>query len=190
MSQTIIGFDIGIKNFAYCIIKKENTAVNIIALENIDLQCRKYETQKIIDAIIDLLDDIFYNQLEKLNSNKIHVIIESQMTSIMKCIQTVVNTFFKMQKKYQNINIETKYVSAKHKLNLIDKYKDKYEGHSNILNTAYRQNKIDSVHFAKWLIQNESKYYNEIIIQKFETTKKCDDLADALLMSIYFTESL
>jgi len=41
----IIGFDIGIKNFAYCILEKNDTApIKIIALENIDLQCRKNET--------------------------------------------------------------------------------------------------------------------------------------------------
>jgi hypothetical protein len=201
----IIGFDIGIKNFAYCILEKNaiNTRdsarftapTKILALENIDLQCRKNETQKIIDRTIDLLDDIL-NQIE--TSEKIHVLIESQMTSAMKSIQTVINTFFKMQKKYQSLDIETKYLSAKHKLNLIEKYSNSqahththaYIPNAVLANTSYRQNKIDSVHFAKWLLGNkENKYYNEEILNKLCKAKKQDDLADALLMSIYFAES-
>ena len=187
----IIGFDIGIKNFAYCILEK-NANTKILALENIDLQCRKNETQKIIDRTIDLLDDILTEL--PTTSEKIHVLIESQMTSAMKSIQTVINTFFKMQKKYQSLDIETKYLSAKHKLNLIEKYAcataNKYIPNSVLANTSYRQNKIDSVHFAKWLLGNkENKYYNEEILNKLCKAKKQDDLADALLMSIYFAES-
>lgn len=205
----IIGFDIGIKNFAYCILETCDTArftardtsrdtardtapTKILALENIDLQCRKNETQKIIDRTIDLLDDIL-NELPT-TSEKIHVLIESQMTSAMKSIQTVINTFFKMQKKYQSLDIETKYLSAKHKLNLIEKYSNEstnaYKQNTTISNSSYRQNKIDSVHFAKWLLGNkENKYYNEEILNKLCKAKKQDDLADALLMSIYFAES-
>ena len=201
----IIGFDIGIKNFAYCILEtcdttrdttrftaRDTTPTKILALENIDLQCRKNETQKIIDRTIDLLDDIL-NELPT-TSEKIHVLIESQMTSAMKSIQTVINTFFKMQKKYQSLDIETKYLSAKHKLNLIEKYAsastNTYIPNSTISNSSYRQNKIDSVHFAKWLLGNkENKYYNEEILNKLCKAKKQDDLADALLMSIYFAES-
>lgn len=197
----IIGFDIGIKNFAYCILEtcdttrftaRDTTPAKILSLENIDLQCRKNETQKIIDRTIDLLDDIL-NELPT-TSEKIHVLIESQMTSAMKSIQTVINTFFKMQKKYQSLDIETKYLSAKHKLNLIEKYSNEssnaYKQNTTISNSSYRQNKIDSVHFAKWLLGNkENKYYNEEILNKLCKAKKQDDLADALLMSIYFAES-
>jgi len=190
----IIGFDIGIKNFAYCILEKNAQNIQILALENIDLQCRKNETQKIIDRTIDLLDDIF---TDLSTTEKIQVLIESQMTSAMKSIQTVINTFFKMQKKYQSLDIETKYISAKHKLNLIEKYSNSeahaqahaYIPNSVLANTSYRQNKIDSVHFAKWLLGNqEHKYYNEEILNKLCKAKKQDDLADALLMSIYFAE--
>ena len=80
----------------------------------------------------------------------------------------------------------------KHKLNLIEKYSNSqaYIPNSVLANTSYRQNKIDSVHFAKWLLGNkENKYYNEEILNKLCKAKKQDDLADALLMSIYFAES-
>ena len=110
------------------------------------------------------------------------------MTSIMRCIQTVINTYFKIQSKYQLLNIKTKYVSAKHKLNLIDKYKGEYDGHDKIMSNSYSQNKKDSIHFGTWILSN--KYYNKDIIDKIESESKKDDYFDAALMTIYFIELL
>jgi uncharacterized protein YqgV (UPF0045/DUF77 family) len=178
----IISFDIGIKNLAYCIMKKNQDIISISEIEVVDLKCKKNDIQKIIDSTIELLDSIFDN-LDTTAS--IHVLIESQMTSVMKCIQTVINVYFKLQKKYQSLNIETKYISAKHKLNLISKYTD-YNKPNTSVNSQYRQNKIDSIHFGSWLLEN--KYYDENIINKIKLMKKKDDAFDTLLMCIYYIE--
>jgi hypothetical protein len=186
MTSVIIGFDIGIKNLAYCIMEKNGDNKEIKYVEKIDLKCRKTDTQKIIDATIELLDDIYYNKLDL--TADITVLIESQMTSIMRCIQTVINTYFKIQSRYQLLNIKTKYVSAKNKLNLIDKYKGEYDGNDKIMSNSYSQNKKDSIHFGRWLLAK--KYYNKDIIDKIELETKKDDYYDAVLMTIYFIELL
>jgi hypothetical protein len=175
----IISFDIGIKNLAYCIMDSIN--VNIIEAELVDLKCKKGNIQNIIDATLELLDDIF----SKLDTTqKIHVIIESQMTSLMKAIQTVINVFFKMYKKYESLDIETKYISARNKLSLINKYKDEYVQDDNIQSNQYKQNKVDSIHFGTWLLIH--KYPHPELLNKIKTLKKKDDIFDTILMCIYY----
>lgn len=175
----IISFDIGIKNLAYCIMDSEKKS--IIETELIDLKCKKQNIQNIIDATLELLDDIF-NKLD--TTQKIHVIIESQMISSMKAIQTVINVFFKMYKKYENLDIETKYISAKNKLALINKFKDEYVHDDKIMSSQYKQNKVDSIHFGKWLLTH--KYPHPDLLNKIELMKKKDDIFDTILMCIYF----
>jgi hypothetical protein len=183
--KQIIGFDIGIRNFAYCIMEKSNDKVSIISLEKIDLECPKNDIQKIIDATLNLLDDIMYNKLNI--AIPIVILIECQMTSIMKCIQTVINTYFKINSRNQSLDILTKYVSSKHKLNLIKNYENIYIRPDTIAKNQYKKNKIDSIHFAEWLIQN--KYKDDINYNKLKSYKKKDDLADVFLMNIYYIES-
>ena len=182
----IVGFDIGIKNLAYCIIESSShSPVEIKYLEKMDLKCQRQDHQKIIDAMIDILDDILFQKL-RLDC-PIIVLIEVQMTSIMKCIQTVVNTFFKMNAKYQALNIQTKYVSPKHKMNLIGKYCKEQSLDFTFQSSQYKQNKYDAVKFAEWMLEN--KYKDANILQRLRTSKKFDDEMDCFLMSVYFIEN-
>jgi hypothetical protein len=175
----IISFDIGIKNLAYCIMDSEKES--IIETELIDLKCKKQNIQNIIDATLELLDDIF----SKLDTTqKIHVIIESQMISSMKAIQTVINVFFKIHKKYESLDIESKYISAKNKLSLIDKFKNEYIQDDKIMSSQYKQNKVDSIHFGTWLLIH--KYPHPGLLNKIKIMKKKDDIFDAILMCIYY----
>ena len=180
----IISFDIGIRNFAYCIIQHTNNKTEIQYIDNLDLLCRKNDSQKIIDRTIDILDDIFQTKLD-LNDSII-VLIESQMTSCMRAIQTVINVFFKLNARYQSLDIKTRYLSPKHKLNLIDKFKNEYDRPSQTASNQYKQNKLDSVLFGEWLLTH--KYINDPILKKIKTFKKQDDLWDTLNMCIYYVE--
>jgi hypothetical protein len=177
-----IGFDIGIKNLAYSIIECNNKQIFVKTVNNVDLECKKYDTQKIIDAIIDLLDIIINNELN--TDFPIVVLIESQMTSIMKCIQTVINTFFKINAKYQSLDITTKYVSAKGKLSLIHKFKNEYIKPIDTCTNKYKQNKLDSIHFGNWLLSNKFKHPD--IINKINLMKKKDDVWDTINMTLYY----
>jgi len=171
----VISFDVGIKNLAFCVLRHENNKTIIKYLEKVDLKCKKNETQKIADNLIEVLDDILYNKLD--TAVPIVVLIESQMISSMKAIQTVINTFFKVVSKYQTLDIKTRYMSAKLKLSLIKQHKD-YKGNDNIESSQYKQNKSDSVHFASWLLQKSFPDYTFRILSP--------DESDCLLMCIYY----
>lgn len=183
----LLSFDIGIKNMAYCYCliddnDNDQKKFNIVNLNKIDLNLSKNSNiQKIIDNTIEFLEITFNNELNINQNDKLIILIECQMTSIMRTIQTVINTYFKMIGKYEGYNIETIYVSPKHKLNIINKYCDKIESNS------YKQNKTDAVYFVKYLL--ETTYKNDKIMEIYNTTKKKDDISDALLMCIYYFET-
>lgn len=180
-----IGFDVGIRNLAYCIILKDAEALSIKSLRKIDLGCKKQNIQRIIECVIDQLDCIFTDELDQ--DAPITVLIESQMTSVMRCIQTVINTFFKLQGKYIGIDILTKYVSPKIKLSLIDRYTSEYERPAAVGTSSYRQNKTDAVHFAKWLLLN--KYKDAPMHEQLSNSKKPDDESDSFLMTAAYIET-
>jgi hypothetical protein len=178
----ILSFDIGIKNMAYCFSIIDNNNLKIEKLNKIDLNINKNANiQTIIDTTIEFLEITLNDDITINKNDKLVVLIECQMTSIMRTIQTVINTYFKMLGKYESFNIETIYLSPKHKLNIINKYGDKI--HSN----NYKQNKTDAIYFAKFLLENT--YKNEDILNIFNNTKKKDDISDAFLMCIYYFEN-
>lgn len=184
-----IGFDIGIKNLAYCIVIADEGGndLRIHKLQKIDMECKKSEHQKLVDATIDVLDGVLHDHIDV--SKPITVLIESQMTSVMRCIQTVINTFFKVNAKYMGIDMLTKYISPKIKLTMINKYASEYVriSHSPKVN-SYKQNKLDAVHFTMWLLDGE-KYRNDEVKQKLLASKKPDDECDCLLMTFAYIES-
>ena len=95
-------------------------------LNKIDLNIAKKATiQMIIDNTIEFLDNLINEELSIDINDKLIVLIECQMTSLMKTIQTTINTYFKMLNRYESFEIETVYLSPKHKLNIINKYQDK-----------------------------------------------------------------
>lgn len=177
----LLSFDIGIKNMAYCFsICGNNDNENdfrIMNLNKIDLNTNKNNIQSIIDNTIDFLDDIM-NTLEIDINSKIIILIECQMTSIMRTIQTCINSYFKIISKHDNIDIETIYVSPKHKLKIMDVYSD------TIMKDKYKQNKFDSIFYSKYLLTTTFK--NDKILEIINTEKKKDDLCDAFLMCIYY----
>jgi len=181
----LLSFDIGIVNMAYCFASiDDNDAdkkLNLRSLNKVDLCLKKSSNvQKIIDTTIEFLEETV-NDLNINQNEKVVILIECQMTSIMRCIQTVINTYFKLIGKYEAYNIETIYVSPKHKLNIINKYDTK------IASTNYKQNKNDAIYFTKFLLEN--KYNNAQFLQVFNDLKKKDDISDAFLMIIYYYEN-
>ena len=183
MIKQIISFDIGITNFAFCIAEIDNNNITFKDIQKINLNCKKNNNQEILNSVLDLLEDI----TTKLNiNNKIIVLIENQMTSVMKIIQTAVCFYYKMISRYENIDIETIYLSAKHKLNLINKYNNVFINNEIIKNDKYKQNKIDSVLFTKWLLEN--KYKDDKILSYYNNISKKDDISDVFLMIIYYFE--
>lgn len=197
----VVSFDVGIKHFAYCIMhewasgtaegtaSQTSTARRVERLEIVTLaDSKRATTQDLVSSCIELLDTIYYQQLRE--DVPVVVLIECQMTSKMKCIQTVINCFFKMIAKYNGADITTRYLSAKHKLSIVSKYKD-FPGNlvatePGTATSGYKKNKQDSVAFALWLLEHKEQDVATMeIIQK---AKKKDDLTDAYLMCIYHAD--
>jgi hypothetical protein len=179
----VISFDIGIKNMAYCIASFKNN-LEIIKLNKIDLTIsNKASVQTLIETTIEFLDDI-YNQINLNNDECLKVLIECQMTSKMRCIQTTINTYFKMISKIEGIDIETIYLSPKHKLDLTKKYPE--YSYKEDKNNNYRNNKINAILFSSYLL--EKIYKNNEIFEIIKKEKKKDDICDAFLMIVFYYE--
>ena len=173
----LLSFDIGIRNMAYCYASVYNNSIDLKKLNKVDLNLKKNSnTQTIINTTIDFLDNLMDTEIDT-NFPKLIVLIECQMTSIMKCIQTTINTYFKMTAKFHSAIIETIYLSPKHKLTLIQNH---------LPNCDYKKNKQEAVELTKHLLEN--KYQNQDFINIYNSLKKKDDVCDAFLMIIYFFE--
>ena len=180
--KQLLSFDIGIKNMAYCFaIINENENENdliIKAIDKIDLNCSNNNIQNIIDNTIEFLDDLMIKLNLENTNDKLIILIECQMTSIMRTIQTCINTYFKLVGKHLNLDIETIYVSPKHKLKIMDKYSDI------IVSNKHKQNKLDAIYYASHLL--ETVYKNDEILKIINSHKKNDDLCDTFLMCVYY----
>jgi antitoxin component of RelBE/YafQ-DinJ toxin-antitoxin module len=166
----------------YCISSiLPDKSIQFNILNKIDLNIHKNSNiQKVIDNTIEFLESILYEDIKLSNDDEIIVLIECQMTSIMKTIQTTINTFFKTISRYENIPIKTIYLSPKHKLNIINI-------DTTPTNSNYKQNKLDSISFSIHLLQN--KYKHDDFLAIINSHKKKDDICDAFLMSIYYYEN-
>ena len=180
--KQLLSFDIGIKNMAYCFAiindnENENDLI-IKAIDKIDLNCSNNNIQNIIDNTIEFLDDLMIKLNLENTNDKLIILIECQMTSIMRTIQTCINTYFKLVGKHLNLDIETIYVSPKHKLKIMDKYSDI------IVSNKHKQNKLDAIYYASHLL--ETVYKNDEILKIINSHKKKDDLCDTFLMCVYY----
>ena len=174
---------------AYCIMQvNDDKTIFFKHLEVVNLNAGK-NIQDIIDSTIEFLDEIINNQTKIDTNIPLIILIESQMTSIMRCIQTTINTYFKVIEKYEGMQIITKYLSAKHKLNLLNNYKDNYIAipAKKEPTNKYKKNKLDSINFAKWLL--ETKYRNDNFLNYYNNIKKKDDVSDAFLMCVYYIDT-
>ena len=182
----LLSFDIGIKNMAYCFSICNNDNDNdkkfkVININKIDLNSNKNNIQNIINNTIEFLDELITTLNIDINA-KLIILIECQMTSIMRTIQTCINTYFKVISKHQNIDIDTIYVSPKHKLKIMDISTE------TIMKDKYKQNKFDSIFFTSHLLKTTFKDDN--ILEFINSFKKKDDLCDAFLMCIYYYTEL
>lgn len=188
-SQQVVAFDVGVRNFAYCILCVDGDgARRIVAVEVEDLGCRKGNAQAAIDAVIEVLDHIAFQQLDP--GVPTVVLIECQMTAFMKAIQTAINVFFKVVSRYHGMEVTTRYLSARHKLALMERFDDytppEHGGAAagrGAKRAKYQQNKTDAVGFAMWLL--EHKEHAPEALEKIRGMKKKDDACDAVLMALY-----
>lgn len=209
----ILSFDIGIKNLAYAIIKYEpnkiveNTVedkkykiLNQITLQEwhkIDLQCSKYDLDEISNNLLEVLDRIVYEELDDIHCDDLHVVIENQpalKSPTMKSIQIMIYTYFNTIKKYNNMSLKTKLISAKSKLKYINSFTE-FATYINTINAnssnktkkGYAKNKDDSIQFTNWLLRtiNDNAH-----LEQLNNINKKDDVCDSFLQGMYYINTI
>src|SRR5438477_356165 len=130
----ICSWDVGIKNLAYCIIeKKENSKLNIIKWDTIDLIDSKSEikcielTKKNIDP--QHLCLMLINKLSVITelTNVDKILIENQpclKNPTMKTVSCFLFAYNQMQAINNTKKTEVKFCNASNKLKIEDKYID------------------------------------------------------------------
>lgn len=199
----VISFDVGIRNLAYAIIQYEQVQhpkpyvkdreeilgrTNIKLWNKVDLGCNKYDIEKISSSLLEVLDNIAYNEIEDIYGSTVHVVIENQpalKSPTMKSIQIIIYTYFNTIAKYSSLDMKTKLISAKSKLKYIESFPE-FVG--DCAKTGYAKNKSDSVAFTRWLLNNKAP--NEKAMSSLEAIKKRDDICDSYLQGLYYINNL
>jgi hypothetical protein len=177
-----IGFDVGLRNLGYCVIYYDAKATATIQdIDCIDLGPSK-NIQTITDSTIEALDHMLYNILDI--SKPITVLIESQMTSVMKAVQNIINTYFRVCAKYQNLDLRTSIVSPSCKLNLIQCYPSYKRPETSKAKSQYQKNKLDALDFGEWLLLHSQLTTSEQVMAKLMQLERKTDVMDAFLMTM------
>lgn len=217
----VVSFDIGIKNLAYSIIvASQDTKTNVdkynilksITLQEwhkIDLQCNKYDLESISHNLLEVLDNIVYNEIDDIQTQEVHVVIENQpalKSPTMKSIQIVIYTYFNTLCKYMNLSMIIKLISAKSKLKYIETFNEfsqymneeqnKYVNLQHVSKVrrvpkekqGYAKNKNDSVQFTRWLFNNILQ--DDLHKGELESIKKKDDICDSFLQGLFYINRL
>ena len=168
--MSILSFDVGMKNLAFCILKETT-------IEKWDVSEIKYKTnQSLCDAIVHHLDK--YPELLKCST----VLIEKQPSrnNKMRIIEALLNAYFVIKgSSNQESSIKKVLVySAKYKLG-----SNTMKGKSN-----YNERKKLSIARCKRFLENTSNV-NQNYVDVFFKSKKKDDLADSLLQALAYNKS-
>lgn len=215
----VVSFDIGIKNLAYSIItfasvEKYNNddkykVLSLVRLQEwhkIDLNCNKYDLENISHNLLEVLDNITYNEINDIQNQNVHIVIENQpalKSPTMKSIQIIIYTYFNTLCKYMSLQMTIKLISAKSKLKYIESFNEfaqymndeqaHYQQTSKMKRVpkekqGYAKNKDDSVQFTKWLFNHIIQ--DDLHKQELECLKKKDDVCDSLLQGLYYINRL
>lgn len=186
-----ISFDIGIKNLALCILKRENKEIKIIDWRVIELAEKKKGTniENIKEILYYELDNIV-GSIEEINEKIEYVLIENQpsnLNGIMKTIQLLIYSYYSLLNHWDKLSINVLLISASLKLQNHD-YKpeplvkiDNNRTKKEQKRDKYRNNKNDAIEITKKYIEDDEK-----LLQIFKQHKKKDDLADTLLQTISY----
>jgi hypothetical protein len=197
-----ISFDIGVKNLALCIIKKNDIADTQNTLEIIDWRIIALaDSKKEIKGIEDITERIYMNMdnivgdLKSKNINTIdYVLIENQpsnLNGIMKTIQHIIYGYFSLikfwDKEVGNVILINASLKTKHHnyvINIANTKPDELKNKKGFRKDKYKNNKLLSIELCKQYI-SEDEYLKKL----FNENKKKDDLSDACLQAISYIRS-
>lgn len=169
----IIGFDIGVKNLAYCIFD--------------DIKIEKWK-------ILDISGEKDFNSTSKRLIQTLHdefpepefdiILIENQPVQknpVMKSIQMILYTYFQIQIYQSGKACEVKLIAASNKLKL----KHIPIDYQNKSKSDYKNNKLKAIACAHNYLKSQEASWKSF----FEACKKKDDLSDSMLCIVHYLES-
>lgn len=182
--MSTIAFDIGVKNLSYCCLNEfgDITQWDVINVtEDLDAKQSK-DFHSISHSVFENLQKHF-----NYDTDIAEVIIENQpvhKNPTMKSIQMLVYSFFGIRNLHLEKKIKLHFIAASTKVKLAEKYlKDECDALRQRYTQKYTYNKKVSVQCVeKMILENSIK--TEELISNFKTSKKKDDLADALLLAL------
>lgn len=161
----VVGFDIGVKNLAYCIMSENGVCHwNVLDVQGKDFT---ETSDNLIAALHDEFPGLEYDA----------ILIENQpvmKNPVMKSIQMLIYSYFKIMRYQIGSECEIKLVSASSKL--------KVEKNSCKDKLSYKEKKELSIKLAEQYLDGTEW------LAKFQIHKKKDDLSDALLYCINYLE--
>jgi len=189
MEETIISFDVGIKNLAYMVLKISSDGARIHSWDILPLVKDDENANKVG---VDTLSVRLFNELETmwnaLPSHHVHVIIENQpalKNPVMKTIQVLIYGFYTYKRTFmasESTSVKCiRLMSATSKLKLgkiVDVQLEKEPS------SKYKKNKLLGIAYATAFLPqclNHAEHTTH-----FESHKKKDDLADAFLQTVVY----
>ena len=159
----VIAIDVGIKNLGLCVFNF--TTSQVVHWDNVTLvPSGRYLPAHNVQYVRDFID-----KYSTYFANAFMVLIERQMRCNMRIIEACVQTMF-----YDRCLI----ISAR-----------SVKLHYNLSTKNYKANKQKAVDWAKAFASTNPHAFSINTLSRFSSSKKQDDLADSLLLVMYYLDT-
>tara|TARA_B100000780_G_scaffold91707_1_gene63501 strand:+ start:1517 stop:2071 length:555 start_codon:yes stop_codon:yes gene_type:complete len=160
----IIAIDVGIKNLGLCIF--DFRTAKVVEWDNVSLvPSGRYVPSNNVKYIRE-----FVRKYERYFEDVFQVVIERQMRCNMRIVESVLHALY-----YDQCII----VSAR-----------SVKLHYDLSTKNYRMNKQKAVNWAQeFVLRNPQAFLDDLVQRCFTSAKKQDDLADSLLLVMYYLDT-
>ena len=159
----VVAVDVGIKNLGLCIFDFQTSKV--VLWDNVTLvPSGRYIAAHNVQYVRE-----FVRKYDRYFENAFQIIIERQMRCNMRIIEALIHSMF----FDRCIIISARSVKA----------------HYDLSTKNYRDNKQKAVQWASHFVQQNPHVFLEELCASYRTAKKQDDLADSLLMLMYYLDT-
>jgi len=159
----VIAIDVGIKNLGLCIFDFRTSTV--VLWENVSLvPSGRYTPAYNVQYVRD-----FVRKYDAYFRNAFQIIIERQIRANMRIIEALLQSMF-----YEQCVV----ISAR-----------SVKLHYDLSTKNYRTNKLKAVAFVNDFIRKNAKAIETQQLQRYGASKKQDDLADSLIMILYYLDT-
>lgn len=160
----IVAIDVGIKNLGLCVF--DFRCAKVVEWDNVTLvPSGRYIPANNVQYVRD-----FVRKYDHYFQNAFQVVIERQIRCNMRIVESVIQCMF-----YDRCII----ISAR-----------SVKVHYDLSTKNYRANKQKAVQWAKqFVLQNPQAFQDGLVVHTFNGSKKQDDLADSLLLIMYYLDT-